>query len=148
MLSRFKPQAIRLQSPNSYPLFHNDNNDDGIRTNIVGFPCYTLCWRPCVNSPLDWSSIDSSITWMLFSKASALVLKNETRPVPLTTATIPLSVWSSSRAWSIQGWKWVLQKAHFYSLKFCLLPEAFQVSFIDSIQKEACQCLAPVLWCP
>lgn len=35
------------------------------------------------------------------------------------------------------------RKAHFCSLKFLLLPEALQVSFIDSIQKEACQYLDP-----
>ena len=40
----------------------------------------------------------------------------------LTVATIPLSVWSTSRAWSIQGWKWVLQKSTFLFSK--VLPAA------------------------
>lgn len=31
----------------------------------------------------------------------------------LTAVPIPRGVWSTSRAWSIQGWKWVLQKSTF-----------------------------------
>ena len=83
-----------------------------LRTNIVRFLCYTLCWRPYKSSPFD-NQVMAAQSHEFSQQGLQSYIKAVNQVNAPDWATIPLSVWSTSRARSIQEWKWVLQKSTF-----------------------------------